>query len=196
MKVGVLALQGAFAAHLGALEQVGVSAVEVRTESQLADVDRLIVPGGESTTISMMLERSALVEPLRAFVRSGRPVFGTCAGAILLSSRIVGGRSDQLCFGALPLSASRNAFGRQRESFEADLVVRGLDDGDFHAVFIRAPRLEVIEPDPPGVDRPTVEVLAEIDGSPALVRSGAVMCATFHPELGGDTRVHSMFCEM
>lgn len=194
MKVGVLALQGAFDAHARMLAHSGVGAVQVRTPAQLADVDRLIVPGGESTTISMMLERSGLVEDLAAFIASGRPVFGTCAGAILLAAEIAEGRADQLSFGALPVRASRNAFGRQRESFESDLDIEGIPGGPFHAVFIRAPRLELLE-GATDADAP-VEVLARIGDSPALVRSGSALGCTFHPELSGDTRVHDLFCEM
>lgn len=196
MKVGVLALQGAFAAHGALLDRLGVSPVQVRTPQQLADVDRLVLPGGESTTMSMMLERSGLTEPLEGFIAAGRPVLGTCAGAILLSSEIVGGREDQVCLSALPVRAERNAFGRQLESFEADIDVLGMEGGAFHGVFIRAPRLEAID-NGAIVDAPApLEVLAEIDGSPALVRSGSVMACTFHPELSGDTRLHDMFCEI
>ena len=188
MKVGVLAVQGAFAAHLHMLTAVGATAFEVRTPAQLADADRLVVPGGESTTMSMMIERSGLDGPLREWVDSGRPTFGTCAGAILLASEIVDGRDDQLCLGALELTVRRNAFGRQVDSFEADLAVEGLDGEPFHAVCIRTPRIETVGD--------TVSVLAGIDGSPALVRSGPVMAATFHPELSGDTRLHELFCQL
>lgn len=188
MKVGVLALQGAFAAHVATLESLGACAFEVRTEAQLAEADRLVIPGGESTTMSMLLERSGLVEPLRTYLRSGRPAFGTCAGAILLASRIEGGRSDQICIPMFDMTVRRNDFGTQRESFETDLPVIGLDGGEFHAVFIRAPRITHCGG--------SVDVLAVIDGSPALVRSGSIMCSTFHPELSGDPRLHEMFISM
>lgn len=185
MKVGVLALQGAFAAHLGALRSLGVGAFEVRSSSELDDADRLVIPGGESTTMSMMLERSGMTEPLRRYLGWGRPVFGTCAGAILLAASIDGGRSDQLCFAALDVEVRRNDFGPQRESFETELPVAGLPGGPFPAVFIRAPRITRWAD--------SVEVLASVEGSPALVRSGPVMCATFHPELSGDLRLHELF---
>jgi pyridoxal 5'-phosphate synthase pdxT subunit len=190
MKVGVLALQGAFGLHVRTLEDLGAAAVEVRTPDQLDDLDRLVVPGGESTTMSMLAERFELIEPLSRFCASGRPVFGTCAGAILLSSEILDGRDDQRCLGAIDISVRRNGFGRQIDSFEADvevpaLVSAGLGERPFHAVCIRAP---VIERTGPGV-----EVLATVDDRPALVRSGAIMVAIFHPELAGDTRLHELF---
>jgi 5'-phosphate synthase pdxT subunit len=188
VKVGVLAVQGAVAAHVRMLERVGASAFEVRSAAQLADADRLVLPGGESTTMSMMIVRSGLEEPLRDWVGDGRPTFGTCSGAILLASSIADGRDDQRCLGALDIAVRRNAFGRQVESFETDVAVEGLDGGPFHAVCIRAPRIEAVGPG--------VEVLAEIAGSPALVRSGPVMAATFHPELSGDTRLHELFCQL
>jgi pyridoxal 5'-phosphate synthase pdxT subunit len=190
VKFGVLALQGAFGLHVDVLRSLGVAAVEVRTPGELADVDRLVVPGGESTTMSMMAERSGLLEPLREFCTFGRPVLGTCAGAILLSSEVLDGRPDQQCLGAIDLSVRRNGFGRQVDSFEADvdvpaLAAAGLGDRPFHAVCIRAP---VIERAGDGV-----EVLARIDGRPALVRDGAIMVAIFHPELAGDSRLHELF---
>jgi 5'-phosphate synthase pdxT subunit len=190
MKVGVLALQGAFGLHTQVLAGLGATTSEVRLPDQLADVDRLVVPGGESTTMSMMAERSGLLEPLREFCASGRPVFGTCAGAILWSSEILDGRADQQCLGAIDLSVRRNGFGRQVDSFEADVEVAelgrvGLGDAPFHAVCIRAPVIDRVGPD--------VEVLATIDGRPALVRSGAIMVSIFHPELAGDTRLHQLF---
>lgn len=188
MKVGVLALQGAFAAHVATFSSLGVAAFEVRNAGQLADADRLVVPGGESTTMSLMLQRSELVGPLGEYLEAGHPVFGTCAGAILLASKIDGGRPDQIGFPMLDMTVRRNDYGRQRESFETDLAVTGLQGGDFHAVFIRAPRITWWDA--------SVEVLATIDGSPALVRSGAIMCSTFHPELAGDSRLHEMFLSM
>ncbi len=190
MKVGVLALQGAFGLHVGVLSSLGAAAVEVRRPEQLDDLDRLVVPGGESTTMSMLAERFGLLAPLRDFCASGRPVFGTCAGAILLASEILDGRDDQHCLGAVDVSVRRNGFGRQVDSFEADVEVpalagAGLGDAPFHAVCIRAP---VIERTGPGV-----EVLASVDGRPALVRDGAIMVAIFHPELAGDVRLHELF---
>ena len=188
MKVGVLALQGAFAAHLAMLDSLGVTGVEVRTPAELAGVDRLVMPGGESTTMSMMLERSSMLEPLRDHLASGKPVFGTCAGTILLAGEVVGGRADQVNLAAIDMTVTRNAYGRQRESFEVDLDVEGCDGGGFHAVFIRAPRIEAVGDE--------VEVLARIEGSAALVRSEGVLASTFHPELSGDNRIHAMFCGM
>ncbi len=190
MKVGVLALQGAFDLHARTLEALGAATVRVRTAAELADCDRLVVPGGESTTMSMMAERSGLLEPLREFVGAGRPTFGTCAGAILLASEILDGRPDQHCLGGLDVAVRRNGFGRQVESFETDvevpaLAAAGLGDAPFHAVCIRAPVFERVGPD--------VQVLARVDGRPALVRQGAVTAAIFHPELAGDTRLHELF---
>ena len=190
MTVGVLALQGAFGLHVDLLESLGIRAVEVRRADQLDSVDRLVLPGGESTTMSMLAERFDLLEPLRDFCRSGRPVFGTCAGAILLSSEILDGRDDQHCLGAVDISVRRNGFGRQVDSFEIDVDVdaladAGLGDAPFHAVCIRAPVIERVGDG--------VEVMARIDGSPALVRDGAIMVAIFHPELAGDRRLHELF---
>ena len=190
MTVGVLALQGAFGLHVDLLESLGVRAVEVRRADQLDSIDRLVLPGGESTTMSMLAERFDLLEPLRDFCRSGRPVFGTCAGAILLSSEILDGRADQHCLGAVDISVRRNGFGRQVDSFEIDvdvdaLAAAGLGDAPFHAVCIRAPVIERVGDG--------VEVMASIDGSPALVRDGAIMVAIFHPELAGDRRLHELF---
>lgn len=186
----MLALQGAFSLHAQVLESLGVDTVEVRLPAQLDDIERLIVPGGESTTMSMLAERFELLEPLRAFAQSGRAVFGTCAGAILLCSEIIDGRADQHCLGAIDVSVRRNGFGRQVDSFEIDLDIpalaaAGLGDAPFDAVCIRAPVIERVGDD--------VEVLATVDGSPALVRSGAIMVAIFHPELAGDRRLHELF---
>ncbi len=188
MTTGVLALQGAFALHQTMLQSLGEDAVQVRRPFQLEGLDRLVVPGGESTTMSMLAERAELLEPLREFAASGRPVLGTCAGAILLSSEILDGRSDQHCLGVIDLSTRRNGFGRQVDSFEEDVDIPELGEPAFHAVCIRAP---VIERAGEGV-----EVLARIDEHPALVRSGAIMVSIFHPELSGDTRVHQRFLEL
>jgi len=190
VKAGVLALQGAFAAHARVLESLGATVVEVRTPDDLALVDRLVVPGGESTTMSMAAERTGLLEPLREFVATGRPTFGTCAGAILLASECFDGRADQHQLSAIDISVRRNAFGRQIDSFEVELPVpelaaAGLGDKGFHAVFIRAPAIERVGDG--------VEVLARIDDRPAAVRSGAIMVTTFHPELAGDDRLHELF---
>lgn len=185
--VGVLALQGAFRAHADILRTLGVSVIEVRTNEQLASVDALVMPGGESTTMSMLLERNAMLEPLRSRIHDDRlPVLGTCAGMILLSDEILDGRADQHCLKAVPISTRRNGYGRQIASFEADLAIDGLE-GPFHGVFIRAPIVERIDSD--------VEVLAEVDGDPVLCRYGAVTVASFHPELSGDARLHQRWLE-
>ena len=183
---GVLALQGAFARHMGALGACGVAAREIRTAEQLATVDALVIPGGESTTISKLLVSQGLADPLRERLTTGMPVFGTCAGMILLANEILDGRPDQLSFDQIDLAVRRNGYGRQIASFETDLEVVGLDD-TFRAVFIRAPKVERI-----GAD---VEILAEVDGVPVLCRSGKVMVASFHPELTDDARLHRLFIE-
>jgi 5'-phosphate synthase pdxT subunit len=185
VKVGVLALQGAFREHREVLEALGAEAVEVRTPQDLASLDALIMPGGESTTMSMLLDSSGLREPLRRALAEGLPAFGTCAGMILLARDVVDGRPDQTSFGAIDVAVRRNAYGRQRDSFETPLTVVGLAGGSFPGVFIRAPRIEAAGP--------TVEVLAEHDGHPVLARSGAVWVASFHPELSGDLRLHEWF---
>jgi 5'-phosphate synthase pdxT subunit len=187
VKVGVLALQGAVGPHVDALERLGAVAVAVREVSALATVDALVLPGGESTTISILLERSGLAEPLAERLAGGLPVFGTCAGMILLAREVLDGRSDQRAFAAIDIAVRRNAFGRQVDSFEADLAISGLDH-EFHAVFIRAP---VVEQTGPGV-----EVLATVDGHPVLCRQSAVLVAAFHPELSGDDRLHAAFLRL
>lgn len=180
--VGVLALQGAFAAHSECLASIGVASREVRTPLDLASVDALMMPGGESSTMSQLLESSHLFGAIGDRITAGMPVFGTCAGMILLSSEILDGRSDQNNFGAIDISVRRNAFGRQRDSFEKTLETPA---GDFNGVFIRAPRIERVGPE--------VEILARIDDEPVFVRQGAVMACSFHPELAGDARLHQFF---
>lgn len=182
--VGVLALQGAFAAHAEMLRSAGVDTIEVRNRRQLDSVDALVLPGGESTTMSMLLDRSGLLEPLIGRLGDGMPVLGTCAGMILLSSRIVDGRPDQHALGAIDLTVRRNAYGTQVDSFELDVDVVGLDS-PFHAVFIRAPLVEHAGPE--------VEVLATVGDHPVLCRQGSVTVASFHPELSGDDRLHRWF---
>ena len=184
-KVGVLALQGDVDAHAQALADLGAHAVPVRRPHQLGGLDALVLPGGESTTISMLLASSGLFEPLAERLGDGLPALGTCAGMILLASEILDGRSDQRSFGAIDLTVRRNAFGRQVDSFEADLAVAGIDGRPFHAVFIRAPYVEQAGP---GVD-----VMARLDGRPVLCRQGSVLAAAFHPELAGDLRLHNLF---
>ncbi len=187
MTTGVLALQGAFALHEQVLESLGEATVQVRRPEHLEGLDRLVVPGGESTTMTMLAERSGLFDALGDFARSGRPVLGTCAGAILLSSRIVDGRADQRCLGAIDITTRRNGYGRQVESFSADLEIPTLGEPAFRAVCIRAPVIEAVGDG--------VEVLAELDGRPVLVRQDAITVSTFHPELADDVRLHEHFLD-
>jgi 5'-phosphate synthase pdxT subunit len=182
VQVGVLALQGAFAAHSDCLRSIGVQSIEVRTPEQLSSVDALLMPGGESSTMSQLLESSGLFDPIAQRITDGMPVFGTCAGMILLASEILDGRSDQRSFSAIDISVRRNAFGRQVDSFEATI---NSSVGDFHGVFIRAPRIERVGDQ--------VEVLGSINDEPVLVRQGNVLAASFHPELSNDARLHEYF---
>ena len=186
-RIGVLALQGAFAAHAAALQRLGVSTAEVRVAADLEQCDALVLPGGESTTMSQLLETSQLFDPLAKRIAAGMPVFGTCAGMILLSKCIADGRSDQRSFAALDIDVQRNGFGRQRDSFETEIDVLGLDRA-FHAVFIRAPRISRVGSE--------IETLATHGGEPVLVRSKTVMAASFHPEIADDDRVHQLFLTM
>ena len=174
MVVGILALQGDFEAHSKIVESLGAEAREVRTPEQLDGLDALIIPGGESTTMTLGIEREGLADPLRDFVRSGKPTLGTCAGLIML---------DRDHLGLLDVSARRNAFGRQRQSFEADLDVKGFNGGPLRAVFIRAPWVEETGEG--------VEVLAEVDGHPVAVRQDNMLAVAFHPEIAGESRIHS-----
>jgi 5'-phosphate synthase pdxT subunit len=185
VKVGVLALQGAFREHREVLDALGVEAVEVRTPAELGALDALILPGGESTTMSQLLDSSGVRAPLAERLADGLPVLGTCAGMILLAREVVDGRPDQESFGAIDVAVRRNAYGRQRDSFEADLAVAGLPGGPFPGVFIRAPRIESAGGG--------VEVLAVHEGVPVLARQGAVVVTSFHPELSGDLRLHELF---
>jgi len=186
-RVGVLALQGAFAAHARVLADLGAEPVEVRRPDALESVDALVMPGGESTTMSMLLESSGLFDPVAKRLADGLPVLGTCAGMILLATDVLDGRPDQQSLAAVDLTVRRNAFGRQRDSFEADLVIAGIGPEPLRAVFIRAPWVES--------HGPAVEVLAELDGRAVLARQGAVTVAAFHPELSGDPRLHARFLQ-
>ncbi|HEV8114852.1 MAG TPA: pyridoxal 5'-phosphate synthase glutaminase subunit PdxT [Acidimicrobiales bacterium] len=186
--VGVLALQGDVREHVAALTALGAEVIEVRTEAQLDAVDGLVLPGGESTALGIMIASSGLRRPIEERLAAGMPAFGTCAGMILLAREVVDGRPDQTSLGAINLSVRRNAFGSQAASFEVDLDVAGLDGGPLHAVFIRAP---VVEQSGPGV-----EVLARIDDRPVLARQGPVLACAFHPELVGDLRLHELFLTM
>ena len=182
--VGVLALQGAFAEHQVAVERLGGVVVQVRKPEHLAGIDSLLMPGGESTTMSKLLESSGLWAPIEQALREGIPVFGTCAGMILLAREVIDRRPDQRCFGALDAVVRRNAYGRQIDSFETDLAIDGLDE-PFHAVFIRAPHIEGLGPG--------VQVVARHGGEPVLVRDGVIWAAAFHPELTDDLRIHRLF---
>ncbi len=184
--VGVLALQGAFAEHLAMLERVGARARPIRLPAELAQVDALVIPGGESTTIGKLLVDFNLLEPLRERVREGMPVFGTCAGAIVLA-RDIGGL-DQPLIGAMDVVVNRNAFGRQLQSFETDLLVHGLEGGLMRAIFIRAPSFVSVGPG--------VEILARLqDGTIVATRQGPLLATAFHPELTDDPRLHALFVE-
>lgn len=187
MKVGVLGLQGDVREHLRALEYADATPGVVKSAGDLASVDALVIPGGESTTIGKLLDRFGLLDPLRDRIRSGMPAYGTCAGMILMAKDVVGPHEVPHRLSVLDVSVQRNAYGRQVESFETDLDVDGLDE-PFHAVFIRAP---VVERTGEGV-----EVLASWDGAPVLVRQGHVLASSFHPEITGDGRIHRMFVEM
>ena len=183
-RVGVLALQGAFREHVQALARLGADAVEVRTPADLAGVDALVLPGGESTTMDLLLGSSGLREPLQAAIAAGTPVLGTCAGLILLARDLEDGVEGQRTFAALDVTARRNGYGRQVSSFEADLELAD-ETVPMRGVFIRAPRITRTGEG--------VEVLAALDGEPVCVRSGPIMAATFHPELTGDDRLHARF---
>ncbi len=224
-RIGVLALQGDSVEHLAILRDLGAEATSVRDGRDLRGLDGLVLPGGESTTIQMLLESSGMWSELALLIASGLPVFGTCAGMILLASRVMDGRSDQRTFDAIDLSVRRNGFGRQVASFESDLEVEGIAGGPIRAVFIRAPLIESVGPG--------VEVMASVaepvaarrgplaseqrsggnasdlrtDGRapagsrvaarvPVLCRSGPILVSSFHPELTGDSRLHGYFLDM
>ena len=187
MKVGVLALQGAFARHCEVLTALGAAPLEVRTPLDLEAVDAMVMPGGESTTMSMLLDSSGLRTPLAGRMADGLPVLGTCAGMILLAVRVTDGRPDQRSFAAIDIDVRRNGYGRQVDSFEDEFPVAGLD-GPFHGVFIRAPVVERVGP--------TVEVLARVDTIPVLCREGSVLVSSFHPEISGDGRIHERFLNL
>ncbi len=190
--IGVLALQGDVREHLRALEAVGVRAASVRRREELESVHGLVIPGGESTTMAKLARTFDLFEPLRKRIAGGMPALGTCAGMILLADRVLDGTADQETLGGLDITVRRNAFGRQVDSFEGDVAFAGLDS-DVHAVFIRAPWVEAVGQ---GVD-----VLARVAGGEAAgrivaVRQGHVMATSFHPEVGGDTRIHRLFRDL
>jgi 5'-phosphate synthase pdxT subunit len=187
MRIGVLALQGAFREHLDVLQTIGVDGVAVRLPKDLEGVSGLILPGGESTTMRHLIERWGLAEPIRRLAAAGAPLYGTCAGMIVLSKEIVGG--EQPILPLLDVTVQRNAFGRQLDSFEAELSVPVLGDRPVHAVFIRAPVIESVGPD--------VDVLARLDdGRIVAVRERNVIATSFHPELAGETRFHRLVATM
>lgn len=186
MIVGVLALQGDVAEHVAALEKAGASAIAVKTRAELDRVDGLVIPGGESTTVMKLLARFELAEPIVARVRAGMPLWGTCMGMIVVARDVAG--LDQPTLGLLDVTVRRNAFGRQNESAEIDLAIPALGPRPFPAIFIRAPWVERAGP--------AVEVLAERDGHGVMVRQGAVLGTSFHPELTADPRVHAYFLTM
>ena len=184
-RVGVLALQGDVREHIAILQSHGVEAQPTKKPKQLNELDALVIPGGESTTIGKMAERFGLLDPLRETIAAGLPVYGTCAGMIFLASAIADG--DQPLIGALDVVVKRNAFGRQNESFEANINVHGMTE-PFHAVFIRAPWIEKVGSE--------VEVLAAIDDHPVMVRQDRILATSFHPELTGDGRIHRMLLDL
>lgn len=186
MRVGVLALQGDFREHLFALEECGVSASLIRRPSELAQVDALVIPGGESTAIANLARSFEMFEPLKTRIANGMPVYGSCAGMILLSERVLDAAIGQKTFGGLDITVRRNAFGRQVDSFETDLEFAGITNPPVRAVFIRAPWVESVGE--------SVEILATFDHAVA-VRQGALLATSFHPELTGDNRIHRFFIE-
>jgi 5'-phosphate synthase pdxT subunit len=187
LRIGVLALQGDVREHLAALAAAGASATPVRRPQELDDVDALVIPGGESTTIGKLLVTFDLLEPLQKRVRNGMPAFGSCAGMILLADRVLDGTSDQVGVGGIDMTVRRNAFGRQVNSWEGDIAFTGVD-GPVHGVFIRAPWVEDI-----GAE---VTPLAEAANRIVAVRQGPLLATAFHPELTGDARVHALFVSM
>jgi 5'-phosphate synthase pdxT subunit len=187
-RIGVLALQGDVREHLAALDAAGVDAVRVRRPSELDEVDGLVVPGGESTTIGKLLVTFDLLEPLQKRVRDGMPAFGSCAGMILLADRVLDGTSDQVSIGGIDMTVRRNAFGRQVHSWEGDLDIEGIDGGPVHGVFIRAPWVEEA-----GAE---VQPLASVGPRLVAVRQGPLLATAFHPELTGDARVHALFADI
>jgi 5'-phosphate synthase pdxT subunit len=191
--IGVLALQGDVREHLRAITECGDRAQPVRRVEELEAVDGLVIPGGESTTMSNLAISFGLLEPIRKRIAGGMPVYGSCAGMIMLAATVLDGRSDQESFGGIEMTVRRNAFGRQVDSFEASVEISDIAGGDFHAVFIRAPWVEDVGPE--------VRVMGRVTSGPAAgrivaVRQGNLLATAFHPELTGDLRVHRYFVEM
>ena len=185
MRVGVLALQGDFREHIAALNAIGVDSIPVKTESEINAVDALVLPGGESTTIAKLARIFGVFDLIKAKINSGLPVYGSCAGLILLANRILDGVAGQETFGGLDITARRNAFGRQVDSFEGEIEFVGL--GKLNGVFIRAPWVEEVGSG--------VEILATSHGHPVAVRQGSILATSFHPELTNDYAVHRYFIE-
>ncbi|MBC3990763.1 pyridoxal 5'-phosphate synthase glutaminase subunit PdxT [Streptomyces sp. AC563] len=186
--VGVLALQGDVREHLIALAAADAVARPVRRPEELDEVDALVIPGGESTTMSKLVGVFGLLEPLRERVRAGLPMYGTCAGMIMLADKVLDGRDDQETLGGVDMTVRRNAFGRQNDSFEAAVEVKGVEGGPVDGVFIRAPWVESVGA--------SVDVLAVHDGHTVAVRQGNVLATSFHPELTGDHRLHALFVDL
>ena len=191
--IGVLALQGDVREHLRALVASGAQSRPVRRPEELDAVDGLVIPGGESTTMSNLAVSFGLLEPVRKRIADGMPVYGSCAGMIMLAGTVLDGRPDQESFGGIEMTVRRNAFGRQVDSFEAPVEIEGIAGGDFHAVFIRAPWVENVGP--------SVRVMGRVTSGPAagrivVVQQGNLLATAFHPELTGDLRVHRHFVEL
>jgi pyridoxal 5'-phosphate synthase pdxT subunit len=191
--IGVLALQGDVREHLAALAECGAVARPVRRPEELAEVGALVIPGGESTTMSNLAVAFGLLEPIRKRIADGMPVYGSCAGMIMLATTVLDGRPDQESFAGIDMTVRRNAFGRQVDSFEAPVAIEGISGGDFHAVFIRAPWVEAV-----GAD---VRALGRVTSGPAAgrivaVQQGNLLATAFHPELTGDLRVHRHFVDL
>jgi len=192
--VGVLALQGDVREHLRALEACGARARSVRRPGELDDVDALVIPGGESTTISKLAVEFGLADPVRKRIGGGMPAYGSCAGMIMLATEVLDGRPDQQSFGGIEMTVRRNAFGRQVDSFEAEVPLSGVPGEPFHAVFIRAPWVERVGPEVTVLGRVPVPVGPE--DRIVAVRQGNLLATAFHPELAGDLRVHRLFVEL
>ena len=191
MRVGILALQGDVREHAAAVRRTGAEPVEIRTVEGFDAIDALILPGGESTTMCLLLDKTGLRGPVEAWTRSGRPTLGTCAGLVLLAGRVVDGRPDQTPLGGLDIAVRRNGHGRQRHSFEAKVPCPTLS-GDFDAVFIRAPRIVEVG------DEVTVlaSLESDVDAEPVAVQQGALIGCAFHPELAGDDRLHRLLLDV
>jgi 5'-phosphate synthase pdxT subunit len=189
LTIGVLALQGDVREHRRILAELGAETVAVRRPEELTGLDGIVLPGGESTTMSKLLVAFDLLEPLRERIRAGLPAYGSCAGMILLADRLEDGTADQETIGGLDVTVRRNAFGRQVDSFETDIEIAGIPGGPYHAVFIRAPWVESVGP--------AATVLARTaDGHVVAVRQGPVLATSFHPEVTADARVHTLFVEL